>query len=159
MVFFTCIIIILILYYMQSEGLIFVTIIALVGELINIFLTQTVTKSVENKQKRKYSKIIEALKQQVAKKDKSIDELKQVHEESARVLYKANIKIREYEAKLGIQNDGKDIIPEKLRAVAGKEPGAAAPVTARAKKTLPERPEKFDFNDLPPGSNRKKLPG
>ena len=53
MVFFTSILIIAILYYLQADGLIYATIIALVAELINIFLTHTLTKTVENKMKIK----------------------------------------------------------------------------------------------------------
>lgn len=149
MVFFTCIIVVFILYYLQSDGLIFVIIIALLAELINIFLTQTLTKSVENKQKTKYSQIIAALKKQLAAKEKNIAELKKVHEDSARILYKANMKIKDYEKRLGIiVNEDDEQPPESVKEDLKEE--------ASVEKKETETKDKFV--DLPAGSNRKQTP-
>nr|NJM03781.1 hypothetical protein [Desulfobacula sp.] len=49
MVFLTCIVIVSIFYYLQADGFIYVIIIAVLAELINIFMTQTLTKSIEKR--------------------------------------------------------------------------------------------------------------
>lgn len=154
MVFFTCIIVVFILYYLQSDGLIFVTIIALLAELINIFLTQTLTKSVEKKQKMKYSRIINGLKKQLSAHENNIVELKKVHEDSARILYKANIKIKEYEKRLGIITEDDETLSEK-DGVKKNLPNEPISDDAAFKKA-PHGKEKF--MDLPAGSNRKQMP-
>ncbi len=156
MVFFTCIIVVFILYYLQSDGLIFVIIIALLAELINIFLTQTLTKSVENKQKAKYSQIINAIKKQLAAKEKTIAELKKVHEDSARILYKANIKIKDYEKQLGIIDEDDEQVPESQKE--GIEKTGTVPKKSDPPLLKKETDTKDKFMDLPSGSNRKQTP-
>lgn len=156
MVFFTCIIVVFILYYLQSDGLIFVIIIALLAELINIFLTQTLTKSVENKQKAKYSQIVAAIKKQLDAKEKNITELKKVHEDSARILYKANTKIKEYEKRLGIVDKDDDLEPEFPEKNLNKEDAAEKKPEIPPAKKEPDAKDKF--MDLPAGSNRKQTP-
>ncbi len=156
MVFFTCIIVVFILYYLQSDGLIFVTIIALVAELINIFLTQTMTKSAENKQKQKYNRIVDVLKKQIKAKDKTIEELKEVQEKSVQVIYKANMKIKEYEQELGVDSEQADEfqVPDETTALKDSLPKEPEAEPAQEKKDSGN-----GFFDLPSGSNRKPLPG
>ena len=62
LVFFTSILIVIILYYLQSGGLIYVTVIALVAELINIFMTHTVTKAVEKRLTIQHRRILDGYK-------------------------------------------------------------------------------------------------
>ncbi len=59
MVFLTSIIIVCILYFMQASGLIFVTIVALVAEFMNITMTHSITKSVEKKTTEKFMKVVD----------------------------------------------------------------------------------------------------
>jgi hypothetical protein len=97
MVFFTCVIVVLVLYFLQESGLIFVTIIAVIAELVNLFMTQTLTKSVEKQITKKFVKIINGYKVKITAQKKTIKEFQNLQEESIRKLYNANVKIKEYE--------------------------------------------------------------
>lgn len=129
---------------MQADGLIFVTMVALGAELINIFMTHTLTKSVENKQTKKYSKIIDTYKEKIHLKEKSIAEYEKLKNESVTALYKANAKIKAYEKKFGVISD-KDTEVEKKKA-------KPEPLEKTEEKSEPE-----EFVDLPAGSNRKQI--
>lgn len=144
MVFFTSILIVSILYYLQADGLIYVTIIAVVAELMNMFLTQTLSKSVEKKLNTKWGKLVEGYKSQLAKKNKTIKELEKIQDESVRKIYMANKKISEYEERLGI--------PPENNAVAEKK---AVPVKNSDPQKPSDKPE--EFVDLPCGSGGKKI--
>ena len=100
MVFFTSILVIAILYYLQSDGLIYATIVALVSELINIFLTHTLTKSVENKMKLRHRRAVEGYIKKIKSNKKTIAELEQLQEKAADKIYKANGRIKELEETL-----------------------------------------------------------
>ena len=97
MVFFTSILIVVILYYLQSDGLVYVTIIALVAELVNIFMTHTVTKSVEKKLKIQHRRILDGYKNRLKSNDTAIKEFERIQEESVTKIYNANMKIKKYE--------------------------------------------------------------
>ncbi|MBU1340855.1 MAG: hypothetical protein KKE44_24590 [Proteobacteria bacterium] len=150
MVFFTSILIVLILYYLQANGIIYVIIIAVVAELVNIFMTQTLTKSVEKKAADKFGKIANGYKTQIAAQKKTIKEFEDIQEESIRKIYNANKKIAEYEEKLGIT------------AIDTSQPDSSPDTEANVlqKKEVPkeEKEAPAKFIDLPSGSNRKKLP-
>lgn len=141
MVFFTSILIVSILYYLQADGLIYVTIIAVVAELANMFMTQTLTKSVEKKLNTQWGKKSGDLKKQLATKDKTIKEFEKVQEDSIQKLYEANKKIKAYEEQLGLADTESG---EKL------PPPSVAP-----KKEIPKPEEKkYDkYSDLPCGSD------
>lgn len=141
MVFFTSILIVSILYYLQADGLIYVTVIAVIAELANMFMTQTLTKSVEKKLNTQWGKKAGDYKKLLAAKDKIIKDLEKVQEDSIQKLYTANKKIKEYEDQLGIGN-----------AESEKQP--PLPPTPK-KKEKPEPEEmKFDkYSDLPCGSD------
>ena len=111
MIFFTSILIICILYYLQADGLIYVTIVAVIAELINILMTQALTKSVEKKTTAKFGKIVVGYKTKIAVQKKTIKELEDIREKSVGKLYKANLKIKEYEEKLEL--DDTSAIEEK----------------------------------------------
>ncbi|NOX35578.1 MAG: hypothetical protein GXP56_17915 [Deltaproteobacteria bacterium] len=148
MVFFTSILIVLILYYLQSDGLIYVTIIAVIAEFINIFMTQTLTKSVEKKAALKFGKIAQGYKAKIAAQKKAIKEFEDIQEKSLAKLYRANLKIKEYEEKLANKdNDASLSSTSDIKEKTKPEPEAPKE----------EKPE--EFIDLPSGSNRKKLPG
>ena len=149
MVFFTSIIIVFILYYLQADGLIYVTIVAVTAELINIFMTQTLTKSVEKKAATKFGKIVAGYKTKITAQDKTIKEFEEIQEKSVRKLYHANLKIKEYETKLGVE-DSDTSQPDDTPAKDTKTP--KEPETSEEKKEDPK-----EFIDLPSGSNRKKL--
>ncbi|MCD4674792.1 MAG: hypothetical protein K8S18_02210 [Desulfobacula sp.] len=149
MVFFTSIIIVFILYYLQAEGLIYVTIVAVTAELINIFMTQTLTKSVEKKTTTKFGKIVAGYKTKIAAQEKTIKEFEEIQEKSVRKLYHANLKIKEYEKKSEMEDSdtsqADDIPTKKVKTPQESE-------TSKEEKKTPE-----EFIDLPSGSNRKKL--
>ena len=153
MVFFTAVLIVVILYYLQADGLIYVTIIAVAGELVNIFMTQTMGKAVEKKTAVKFSKLVQGYQTKMAAQKKTIKELENIQEESVHKLYKANKKIKEYQSKLGTAPD------QKAPEPAVRE--TAAPQQGETHKQSPIKENTRDdkgFDDLPDGSNRKKLP-
>jgi len=145
MVFFTSILIVCILYYLQADGLIYVTIVAVTAELINIFMTQILTKSVEKKMDTQFKKIVAVYKDKINSQTKAIKELEDIQEKSATKIHNSNLKIKEYEEKFGIQveEDGDD---------KPKDQENEAPPEEEAIK------EPENFIDLPPGSGRKELP-
>jgi len=159
MVFFTSIIIVGIVYYLQTDGLIYVTIIAVVGELVNIFLNQTLSKTVEKKSATKFGKIINRLKSNIAIQKKTIKELEKIQEDSVLKVMRANKKIKGYEEKLGIDDTETQAIEIEITSTSKIAKKAAK--MAAAEKKQPKTPkdnEPKDFVDLPSGSNRKQIP-
>ncbi len=153
MVFFTAIIIVCILYFLQADGLIYVTIIALVAELINIFLAQAMAKSSEKKLEDKYNQMADIYKKRIMDKEKTISEFEKVQEESVRRLFKANTQIKEYEIKLGIETDEQGNTTEQQET-----PNEKSDKTAAGKDKSDEKNGNQEFIDLPSGSNRKSTP-
>jgi hypothetical protein len=131
-------------------------------------MAQTLTKSVEKKAASKYKKILINYKNKISALQKSIQEFKNAQEESVKILYNANNKIKEYEEQLNMK--GKETSEtekeETLETEKEKAPETEkekAPV--KTKKPLPKETaskiieEKSQgFNDLPSGSNRKLPP-
>jgi hypothetical protein len=149
MVFLTCIVIVSIFYYLQTDGLVYIIIIAVVAELMNIFMTQTLAKSIEKKAAAHFGKLINSHKAKIAEQQKTIKALEEIQEKSISKIYKANLKIKEYEEKLGIKEEegfvkSKEILPPQI--------------PSPAKEDLPQQTGPKEFIDLPSGSNRKKLP-
>ncbi len=138
MVFFTSILIVCILYYLQADGLIYVTIIAVVAELMNMFMTQTLTKSVEKKLNTQWGKKAAGYKNQITAKEKTIKEMKEIHEKSAQKIYMANKRIKAYEEKFG----GEDSDPKKDMGPSSKK-DTSEPKKKRSK----------EYDDLPCGSD------
>jgi len=150
MVFFACLLVTVIFYYLQTEGLIYVVIIAVVAELFNLFMTQTMTATTKNKAAKKYGKIINDYKNKVTTQIKTINQLKKIRDDSVHKLYKANQAIKKYEEELGIENSEAIDIPVTK---------PAAPPTGPDPSGSPENEKKpEEFVDLPAGSNRKELP-
>jgi len=149
MVFLTCIVIVSIFYYLQADGFIYVIIIAVLAELVNIFMTQILTKSVEKKAADYFGKIIDSHKANIGALKKTIKDLEDVQEQSIQKIYKANLKIKEYEEKLGIK--------EEEGFIKSNEP-LPMEIPLLTKEELPEKTSPKEFIDLPSGSNRKKLP-
>ena len=148
MVFFTSILIVLILYYLQADGYIYVIVIAVIAELINIIMTQTLTKSVEKKITARFGKVIGGYKTKLEAQKKTIKEYETFQEKSIGKLHKANLKIREYEEKLGL-GENEESQPEETPAMEEKPP---------KKSGVPKEKKPEGFDDLPSGSNRKQLP-
>lgn len=146
MVFFTSILIITVLYFLQADGLIYAVIIALTAELINIFLTHTLTKSVEKKLKLRHRRSVEGYIKRIKANKKSIAELEKLQEEAATKIYKANARISELEEELETMTREMEV---KDQAKKSKEPPAKAPKPQPA-------PETARYADhLPDGSKRK----
>ena len=94
MVFLSSILIVATLYYLRTDGLIYATIIALTGELINIFLINSLTKSIKNEGKSQTRKVAEEYRQRLDTKKKAIQELELMQQESVDKLYKAGQTIK-----------------------------------------------------------------
>ena len=144
MVFFTSILIITILYFLHEDGLIYVTVIALAAELINLFLTHTLTKTVEAKYKNQNRKAREGYLKRIRANQKAIKELEELQEDAARKLFKKNEEIKTLEEEL-----------KNLKATHPQKP--AIQPTSPAKPTpKPQRKTPEKYIDLPDGSNRKR---
>ncbi len=153
MVFFTCLLITVILYYLQADGLIYVTIVAVFAELINLFMTQTMTATVKNRTAKKYGKIINDYKTKMVDQAKTIKQLKKVRDNAIQKLYKANQSIKKYEEELGIEDSEAVQMPTKDPG----KPKISPPPPEEPDTEGPKTPEER-FVDLPAGSNRKELP-
>lgn len=147
MIFFTSLLIVTILYYLQADGLIYVTIIALVAELINIFLTHTMTKSVEKKLKTIHQLSTEGYLARLKSKRKTIKELEKLQDEAGSKLYKASEKIKKLE--------------EELENAKKTDPPAETPEVEKIEPAIPPQPQSSTptptpdtYNDLPDGSKR-----
>lgn len=154
MVFFTCVIVVIVLYYMQSDGLIYVTIIALVAELINLAMTQTLTKSVEKKIKKKFVKIVKKHRDKISTHEKTIQEFEELQEESIKKLHNANLRIQQLERKETPEATAGDQRAADDKSAVQKKPLK----TDQTDTTEPGKANQKEFVDLPAGSNRKQLP-
>ena len=159
MVFFTAILIVVILYYLQGDGLVYVTIIALVAELINIFMTHTVTKSVEKRITTQHTRIMEGYKNRLKADKNTITEFERVQEESVTKLYNANMKIKQYEEEIAEFKAAADMAATVPIGKANQPPPpektppvAPQPVAPKTDESTPRK----KYNDLPDGSNRNK---
>lgn len=154
MVFFTAILIVAILYFMQAEGIIFVTIIAMAAELVNIYMAHTLTKSVEKKMQAKHNRLAGRREKKLKAAIENIKALEEKQDEAAIKLYKANLKIKNYEEQLGIQK-GEDTTKEP-----GQETSQDMPIEPgdSPEQALEPEPLPKEFDDLPDGSNRKLPP-
>ncbi len=154
MVFFISVIIVAILYFLQTEGLIYVTIVAVVGELINIFMIHTLTKSIEKKSQAKARSIIARFQKKLQENKKTIKELERVRDDSVKKIFDAHKKIDEYEKELQQKSlKGEPLLKDDPPA---PSPGAAKPDTAATANHKEGKPSRKEFIDLPSGSNRKK---
>jgi hypothetical protein len=156
MVFFTAMLVIIIIYYLQVDGLIYATIVALVAELLNIFMAHTLTKSVEKKMKLRIRRLVDSYSKRIKAQRKTIGQLEKIQEESVTKLYNANLKIKEYEAKLGIMEAPPTGV-DKTRGAVSAAPDTSDSDAAPGQAAPPEK-KQTDFSDLPSGSNRRKLP-
>ncbi len=105
MVFLTSIIIVCILYFMQASGLIFVTIVALIAEIMNISMTHVLSKSVEKKITDKFMLIVDRHKAKIDQMKKRNVILEGQREDDTTALFDAREKnkslqtqIKDYEA-------------------------------------------------------------
>ena len=152
MVFFTSVITVVVLYFLQADGLIYVTIIAVVAELFNLFMTQALTKSVEKKTTKKFVRVVASYKKKITVQEKTIKDFQDLQEKSIKKLQIANSKIKEYEK--GSISD--DTLTSKIK----EKPGGTKKIqkTASQKISKNKKPNQKKTTDLPSGSNRKKLP-
>lgn len=150
MIFFTSMIIVAILYYLQADGMIYVTVIALVAELINIFLTHTMTKSVEKKLNLRHQHLEEGYLARLKSNKETIKELERIQEEAGSKLYKASEKIKELEEKL--ETEEKTAPPADNIEIKTQAPAPPSP-PPKIPETDPP-PRSGTYNDLPDGSKR-----
>jgi len=158
MVFFTCVLVVIVLYYLQADGLIYVTVIAVVAELFNLFMTQTLSKSVAKQTTKKFVKVITNYKNKITVQQKTIKEFEDLQEKSIKKLNDANLKIKEYEKKLtpngNLKTKDEEAKPTKKDSDGAKKlQKPEASKLSKEKKSTPK-----EFIDLPSGSKRKKLP-
>jgi hypothetical protein len=140
MVFFTSTLIVIILYYLQADGIIYVTILALAAELINIFMTHTAKVSVEKELKAKHRRVMDGFSKRLARNRKTIQEFEKTQEDSVEILYKANIKIKKYEKELSLYRKAPDVDKPN-------QPLQDTPPAAPLENNPP-------YEHLPDGSNR-----
>ena len=152
MVFFTSVIIVVVLYFLQADGLIYVTIIAVVAELFNLFMTQTLTKSVEKQTTKKFARILASYKKKITVQDKTIKDFQDLQEKSIKKLQAANSKIKAYEKRSTSAGTLTSKIEEKPGGTKKKQK------TASQKISKKKKPSQKKITDLPSGSNRKNLP-
>ena len=100
MVFLTSIIIVSILYFMQEQGLIFITIVALVAEVMNISMTHVISKSAEKKVTNKFLRIIDKYKAKIDQMKKRTVILEGQRENDTNALYDATEKNRALEVRI-----------------------------------------------------------
>jgi len=154
MVFFTSILIVTILYYLQADGFIYVTVIALTAELFNIFLTHTVAKSVESKIKARHERSVQRYIQQIKASQKNIKELTKIQDDAGSKLYKANSRIKELEQQLNALQGG---MPPSPIPQTKQPPTKTQKKKTTQKKPVPPAPTRPQ-DHLPAGSKRKQLP-
>ena len=78
MVFLTAMLVIIIIYYLQADGLIYATIIALIAELLNIFMAHALTKSVEKKMQSRIRKLVDGYSKRIKANRKTIQNLERI---------------------------------------------------------------------------------
>ena len=164
MIFFISILIVAILYFLQADGLIYVTIIALIGELINILMIHTMTKSIEKKEQDRSRQVIEKFQIKIKEQNKTIKDLEKVRDESVRKLFNANKKIQEFEEQFKEEGQEEESLTEKKKSPEVSPEPEIQPEEAESEKKPDDsqaqkqngKKSKKDFDDLPSGSNRKK---
>ena len=161
MVFLTAMLVIIIIYHLQTDGLIYATIVALIAELLNIFMAHALTKSVEKKMQARIRKLVDGYSKRIKTNRKTIQDLERIQEESVKKLYNANVKIKEYEARLEILEES----PPDMADATTENPRDLAPEKSPSEistRTAPPTDQPSGntqvYSDLPSGSNRKKLP-
>jgi hypothetical protein len=85
---------------MQASGLIFVTIVALIAEVMNISMTHVLTKSVEKKVTTKYMKIVDKYKAKIDQMKKRNIILEGQREDDTNALYEAREKNKVFEVQI-----------------------------------------------------------
>ncbi len=161
MVFLTAMLVIIIIYYLQADGLIYATIVALIAELLNIFMAHALTKSVEKKMRARIRKLVDGYSKRIKANRKTIQNLERIQEESVKKLYNANVKIKEYEARLDVlEKSSPDIAEAPQYPAPEKSPSETSTPTPPPMDTPSEKNSGRNqvYSDLPSGSNRKKLP-
>lgn len=154
MVFFSCLVVTFILYFLQSDGLIYVMIVAVLAEVLNLFVMQTSTATAKNDSQKKYTKIINSHMQKINHQRKTIKQLSKIRDDAIHKLYKANQSIKKYEDQLGIEDSEAIDIPQKrpLKPIASQTKDEETQIPEEEKK------EKDHHDHLPDGSGRKQLP-
>jgi len=100
MVFLTSIIIVCIYYFMQERGLIFITVVALSAEVMNISMTRIMSKSVEKKLTAKYTTIVDRHAAKIDQMKKRNIILESQREDDTNALYDAREKNKALEEKV-----------------------------------------------------------
>ena len=96
---------------MQASGLIFVTVVALVAEFMNITMTHALTKSVEKKVTEKFMKVIDRYKAKILQMKKRNVILEGQRDDDTNALFEAREKNKTYE----IQIKGYETLQTKLQ--------------------------------------------
>ncbi|MCF8045373.1 MAG: hypothetical protein K9J83_05895, partial [Desulfarculaceae bacterium] len=104
-----------VIYFMQAEGFIYATIIALVAELLNMTMTHSLTKSVEKKVTKKYMNVISKYKKKLAQLQKRKLILQGQHDDDTNALYEARIKMKEYESTIEEYDKTKQELENKIK--------------------------------------------
>ncbi len=158
MVFFTSIIIILLLYFLEDKGILFATIIALAGEIMNLLLVHLQTSAVKKTMEESHTKQIQDYKRRVEDLEHVLQDMETLQEKNVEKISKAKKRIEELENETTGLTDQKLSDPEKT-AVNGREKITPPTNESPRPQTPAPKEKKHDiYNHLPSGSNRKKLP-
>ncbi len=100
---------------MQASGLIFVTIIALIAEFINISMTHIISKSAEKKTTEKFMKIVDQYKAKIDQMKKRNVILEGQREDDTNALYDAREKNKELEDQIKKIEASKTALQETIK--------------------------------------------
>ena len=100
---------------MQERGLIFVTIIALAAEVMNISMTHVIAKSAEKKVTEKFLRIVDKYKAKIIQMKKRNVILEGQREDDTNALYDATEKSRAFEARIKDYEKANAKLTEKVK--------------------------------------------
>ena len=155
MVFFTAIIIILLLYFLEDHGIIFATLIALAGEVLNLFLIHFQTNAIKKTMEEGHNKQLSDYRERVNNLERVVKDMETLQAKNVGKISQAKKRIEALEKELA---ESEDPAPSGNEQPPGgnKEPGLPADAGT---STPPPNTKRHDIhNHLPSGSNRKKPP-
>lgn len=153
MVFFTSIIIILLLYFLEDHGIIFATLIALAGEILNLFLIHFQTNAIKKTMEEGHNKQLSNYRERVNDLERVVKDMETLQAKNVGKISQAKKRIETLEKEL---TESENPTPSEPPPGSNAEPRLPADADT---SPLPPKTKKHDIhNHLPSGSNRKKPP-
>ena len=155
MVFFTSIIIIFLLYFLEDHGIIFATLIALAGEILNLFLIHFQTNAIKKAMEEGHNKQLSDYRQRVNDLERVVKDMETLQEKNVGKISQAKKRIEALEKEL---TESENPAPTGNEQPPGSTGEPKLPTDADT-STPPPKTKKHDIhNHLPSGSNRKNPP-